>query len=821
MNMSKLYKCLTLSLISSSVIFLPNCSIPLNTINTSKIENTKNTFSTKSTSSTKKVLHLPFNSYYCNCTSESIVNLSYSALDYGGDLNQSFGGTQSIRIDQNGEINIGISDTGGWLYAPSNTFTVISKAGNIGSTLENSISTSIDTTGEPCKYGASHKGGPAAGAYVSQTYYLRSGTLNLAIEENDLVARVSNITSDKLSFWTAPWDGSCRVGEHLGQIISGNATIRFKNVVKNIQLDIEGEFGGLLGVAFKTESTNQNVLQTQATLKVTPSDKNSLWTLSITPKNNNGCSDSNRIFTGKGDQLIKFPPDPDPNNHNYQPESDYKNLATGEYDVKLYYSGESWNYAEGSIKVGTGLDMKIDIDTDIPISSYSRDKSFSTQKKIAKTIASKKGQTKTFGISAQNCPQWDFKVTGVLENEQACEVKFSGTGNGGHVFDGKCNGGYFKDGVYQGTLTQGGKSQSEEAYIDNTPPIISNIFVDDMSISVQDPVVNGASSELNKVSIKVFSKNGEDISERYGVTFLANQGYVSLFSLKDELENKSVEVEVTAEDNVGNKSVKRFFSLTETDERNPNDDCGFKTNSLLSDSLSIDIKDGDGNKTDIMSPKNKDEKLDYLNLEIKTPKACNTDNWKLEVKGNKSLNDTNEKGEECTWSTSGTGDQTIKFEGKCNDGSYMADGKYNANLSLNNNTVSKEIKIDNTPPVLYVDYEKSVVNSDGSVNLSIKLYDPEINGVKSGVDENTYPDANKIVSLDGQKISFNISSDGTGSALFGNDFYLAGLYTKTEDEIEKIDIARANLILSMIEGRTKNNKQTQDLACNLSSCYTD
>lgn len=821
MNKKKAYKILSFYLLCSSAIFIPNCAIPINTINLNKIENTKNLFSTKSTSSTKKALYLPFNSYYCNCESESVVNLTYSARDYGGDLNQSFGGNQGITISQNGEINIGISDTGGWLYGPSNTFTIVSKAGNIGSTFENSISTSIDTTGEPCKYGASHKGGPAAGAYVSPTYYLKSGSLNLSIEENDLVARVSGITSDKKAFWTAPWDGSCRVAEHLGQITTGNATIRFKNVVRNIQLDLEGEFGGLLGVAFKNQSTNQNVLQSQSTLKVTPSDKNSLWTLSIEPKNNNGCSNSNRIFTGKGDQMIKFPPDPDPNNHNYQPESDYKNLATGEYDVKLYYAGESWNYAEGSIKLGTGVDMKIDIDADIPVGSYSRDKSFSNQKKIAKTIASKKGQTKTFGIAAQNCPQWDFKLAGVLENEQSCEINFSGTGNGGHVFDGKCKGGYFKDGVYQGTLTQGGKSQSEEAYIDNTPPTISNIFVDDMSISVQDPVVNGASSELNKVSIKVFSKNGENISERYGIEFLDHQGYVPLFTLKDELENKAVEVEVTAEDNVGNISVKRFLSLTETDDRNPNDDCGFKTNALLTDSLSIESKDSDGNKTDLISPKNKDEKLDYLNLDIKTPKNCNTDNWQLEVKGNKSLNDTNEKGEECTWSTSGTGDQTIKFEGKCNDGSYMADGKYNATLSLNSNSISKEIKIDNTPPILYVDYEKSIVNSDGSVNLSIKLYDPEINGVKSGMDENTFPDPNKIVSLDGQKIAFNISNDGTGSALFGNDFYLANFSTKTEEEIEKIDIARANLILAMIEGRTKNTHQTQDLASNLSSCYTD
>lgn len=781
MSINKLYKFLTLSLISSSAIFLPNCSIPLNTISSNKIEKTKNVFSTKSTSSTKKVLHLPFNSYYCNCQSESIVNLTYSALDYGGNLNQSFGGNQSITISQNGDISIGVSNPSGWLYGSSDTFTVISKAGNIGSTFENSISNSIDTTGEPCKYGASHKGGPAAGAYISPTYYLRSGNLNLAIEENDLVARISGITSDRKAFWTAPWDGSCRGAEHSGQITSGNATIRFKNVVKNIQLDIEGEFGGLLGVAFKDQSTNQNVFQSQATLKVTPSDKNALWTLSIEPKNNNGCSNSNRIFTGKGDQLIKFPPDQDPNNHNYQPESDYKNLATGEYDVKLYYSGESWNYAEGSIKLETGIDMKIDIDSDIPIGSYSRDKSFNTQKKIAKTIASKKGQTKTFGIAAQNCPQWDFKVAGVLENEQACEVKFSGSGNGGHVFDGKCNGGYFKNGVYQGTLTQGGKSQSEEAYIDNTPPNISNIFVDDMSISVQDPVVNGASSELNKVSIKVFSKNGEDISERYGVTFLDTQGYVPLFSLKDELENKSVEVEVTAEDNVGNKSIKRFFSLTETDDRDPNDDCGFKTNALLSDSLSIELKDSEGKNTNIISPKNKDEKLDYLNLEIKTPKACNTDNWKLEVKGNKSLTDTNEKGEECTWSTSGTGDQTIKFEGKCNDGSYMADGKYNANLSLNNNTVSKEIKIDNTPPEIIFDETLAEFDGLGNISAHYRFEDPIINDSNSGLET----DITKIVFNDGTELKK--TNDGDYIAflpLYVGDYYF-GIANFSKEEVKK------------------------------------
>ncbi|MFN4152043.1 MAG: hypothetical protein ACK4IX_13970, partial [Candidatus Sericytochromatia bacterium] len=326
-----------------TVIFISTSCQPPNLTN-NKIENkTKNnlTFSTKALTPfsgfiESKYIPNTFNSTYCNCESESSVNLTYSARDYGEPNEQTFGGIQSLIIAQNGDVNIGVSNASGWLYGPTDTFTIVAK--NVfPSEYSKYIVLPIETNGHPCSYGASHKGGPAAGAYISPTYYLRSGTVSLSIDNSDLVANVSGVTSDREAFWTAPWDSSCRIGEHSGQITSGSATVRFKNVIitDTLKLDIS--------------STSLDESNPTSELKVTSSSDSRQWKLLVKKEASESCDEKIALdVTNSGNKTLNL---------------SNADLLPGTYNVELYYLDDAENKVNTTIKSDNLFELNVNPET--------------------------------------------------------------------------------------------------------------------------------------------------------------------------------------------------------------------------------------------------------------------------------------------------------------------------------------------------------------------------------------------------------------------------------------------------------------------------
>lgn len=133
--------------------------------------------------------------------------------------------------------------------------------------------------------------------------------------------------------------------------------------------------------------------------------------------------------------------------------------------------------------------------------------------------------------------------------------------------------------------------------------------------------------------------------------------------------------------------------------------------------------------------------------------APNCPNWQLKIAGKKpdifNPDGSTTAGPSCNWTSNGSGNQdVVTWKGTCDDGSVMADGSYTATLSVADQIKSKTIKLDNTSPrVENMEFK----NTDSSVSVEVTINDPNINGVSSGLDEDSI---NAIIS--NTNLPFNI-----------------------------------------------------------------
>lgn len=218
---------------------------------------------------------------------------------------------------------------------------------------------------------------------------------------------------------------------------------------------------------------------------------------------------------------------------------------------------------------------------------------------------------------------------------------------------------------------------------------------------------------------------------------------------------------------------------------------------------------------EFLSPKNQDGIFDSLKFNISTSQ-CSKE-WELSINGKTSTEESNEPSGACIYSVTGSGSSNIDWNGKCNDGSFMADGEYTATLKVGSTVKTTNISIDNTEPILEIDFDKSTVSADGTVNLVGKIFDPIVNGVHSDIDFNTLPDS--LTSADGTKITLNLNSNGGAIASIPSGFNVASFRVKSSDTQAAIEEAGAKLVIAMATGKTKNGQKTQDKAGNSSSCY--
>ena len=135
---------------------------------------------------------------------------------------------------------------------------------------------------------------------------------------------------------------------------------------------------------------------------------------------------------------------------------------------------------------------------------------------------------------------------------------------------------------------------------------------------------------------------------------------------------------------------------------------------------------------DMISPKNQDGFKDTVNF---TVEAGVNQNWQLSIDG-------------INWTHTGTGNQAVSWDGKDNSGNFAGDGAYTVRLTSGTQTKTGTIKIDNTPPVVS---DVMLVEENGTTTLKATIYDPEVNGVKSGLDQSS---VSAVINLPG--ISPNI-----------------------------------------------------------------
>lgn len=163
-----------------------------------------------------------------------------------------------------------------------------------------------------------------------------------------------------------------------------------------------------------------------------------------------------------------------------------------------------------------------------------------------------------------------------------------------------------------------------------------------------------------------------------------------------------------------------------------NDDPNNKLTDTLEVKHELDLKKVP-EEQEFISPKTADGYLDDIKFDV-----IASSEWELKVNGKKpdiiNADGTTTQGEPCTWTKSGNGNQNgVSWNGTCSDGSFMADGDYTVNLTSTSgsSSKSKSIKIDNTSPEIE---NLDIQETDTNITLEATLKDPQVNGVSSGLD---------------------------------------------------------------------------------------
>jgi hypothetical protein len=262
--------------------FLFNCQTSVQ--NVTKVEKEKNIVSINkdkkifSIKNTGPILFLPFNGDCNDC--------GISTLSFSDGSTTSMGALGSISIGADGTSTMSVGSRGGDLYSGPSS----SVFASIGVTNPfNSGGGAIDTNGKPCISGGSNFHVDSSSP-IDQTWYYKSGSINLSLQGYDLVGTVTGISSGNETALLAPWDGSCRPGEtHTKYITNGTMEVRLKDVAFDpIALNVSKKLISL-------NPDNDSDL-TSTDISVIASNKGT-WDLSIDNKNIDSGTTNDKTIT--------------------------------------------------------------------------------------------------------------------------------------------------------------------------------------------------------------------------------------------------------------------------------------------------------------------------------------------------------------------------------------------------------------------------------------------------------------------------------------------------------------------------------------------
>ncbi|MFN8577530.1 MAG: hypothetical protein U0354_11790 [Candidatus Sericytochromatia bacterium] len=225
-----------------------------------------------------------------------------------------------------------------------------------------------------------------------------------------------------------------------------------------------------------------------------------------------------------------------------------------------------------------------------------------------------------------------------------------------------------------------------------------------------------------------------------------------------------------------------------------NDDPDNKLTDTLEVKHELDLKKVP-EEQEFISPKTADGYLDDIKFDV-----IASSEWELKVNGKKpdiiNADGTTTQGEPCTWTKLGNGNQNgVSWNGTCSDGSFMVDGNYTVELSSpsGSSSKSKSIKIDNTSPEIE---NLDIQETDTNITLEAILKEPQVNGVSSG--------------LDNDSIDMIVSDSSLGGTISKSGSSIKYTINKTisknnKNQIDITDSLSQGIIKIIAKDKIKNN----------------